>query len=254
VLSRDEASPPPADRAWAYFLDIDGTLIDIAPTPSTVRVSAELPMLLERLRASTGGAVALVTGRALAEVDRLLPGLALPGAGQHGVERRDHLGAIAVAVERAPEHERAFARLARLVETHRALVLEDKGRSFAVHYRAAAHLEERVHEVARAVQLELGPQYALRPGKCVVEIAPSNANKGKAIEAFLESHPFRGRVPVFVGDDATDEDGFRVVNALGGHSVKIGSGPSCARWRLPTSDAVARWLGGILEEGVVRTA
>jgi trehalose 6-phosphate phosphatase len=253
-LPRDDANPPPADRAWAYFLDIDGTLVDIAASPSAVRVSAETPKLLARLRDVTGGAVALVTGRALADVDRLFPGLSLPGAGQHGVERRDAAGVVEVAADRGSRQERAFIRLTRLVETYRALELEEKGQSFALHYRAAPHLEERVRQVARAVQAELGPRYVVREGKCVAEVGPSNADKGRAIEAFLEAPPFRGRLPVFVGDDLTDEDGFAVVNARGGHSVKVGQGPSSARWRLPDTAAVVRWLEGAVKEEVVRSA
>ena len=136
----------------------------------------------------------------------------------------------------------ARARIAALASRHRELLVEDKGLSLALHFRAAPHLEHQIHDAMRTIAAELGDGYVLQPGKLVVELRAAGSDKGEAIAAFMSEPPFRGRVPVFIGDDSTDEHGFATVNAMGGYSLKVGDGATIARWRLPDVRAVERWL------------
>ena len=228
--------------AYAYFLDIDGTLIDFADAPSSVKLDPALPRLVDALHRSSGGAVALVTGRSIADVDRLFPARRLPAAGQHGLERRTARGRIAVRPGSPGSLDGARRVLANVVARHPSLLLEDKGLSLALHYRASPSLAGLAHRVIRLLQQGLGARYCVHRGKRVVELALAGKNKGAAIRAFMRETPFRGRTPAFIGDDVTDEYGFKVVNSLGGLSVKVGPGPTAAGWRLPNVRAVIKWL------------
>lgn len=233
---------PPAEAGWAYFFDIDGTLVDIADSPEAVRVDLELLALLEELRRSTGGALALISGRAIADIDGLFPQFRVPVAGQHGLERRDAAGRLFHHTMSAERLEWARHHLAEAAARHRGLVLEDKGLSLALHYRRAPRLGGYAHRLAGNVLARVGAEYCLQNGKRVVEIKPAGKHKGMAVMEFMEEAPFQGRTPVFVGDDATDEYGFRTVNRMKGHSIKVGPGQTVARWRLPDVQAVRDWL------------
>jgi trehalose 6-phosphate phosphatase len=226
----------------AYFLDVDGTLIDFAQTPAGVTIGRALLGLVEALRSSSGGALALITGRSIEDVDRLFPGLRLPAAGQHGLERRRADGSTVCHGARTPSLDAARVTLTSVVERHPALVVEDKGLSLALHYRRAPALAGLAHRVMHSLQHELGERFIVHRGKRVVEIAPAGRDKGAAIAAFMREVPFRGRTPVFLGDDVTDEFGFSVVNAMGGHTIKVGPGRSVAGWRLANVRAVLQWL------------
>jgi trehalose 6-phosphate phosphatase len=228
--------------SWAYFFDIDGTLVDIADSPNGARLDAGLKQLIERLYQSAGGAVALISGRAIADIDRLVPGIALPVAGQHGIERRDAAGRISRHAFPAQELDWVRRDLAAAVAPHRGLVLEDKGLSLALHYRRAPRLGGFAHRLARSLVGQMGTQYCIQAGKRVVEMKPAGKDKGVAVQEFMEEAPFRGRTPVFVGDDITDEYGFATVNGLRGHSIKVGPGRTAARWRLRDVAAVRAWL------------
>jgi len=237
--------PPPPLPGWAYFFDIDGTLADIADAPAGARVDPEFRRVLAALAQRAGGAVALITGRTIADTDRLFPGLRLPVAGQHGAERRDAAGRVrrhAGAARTAAALDEARRQLGLAAARHPGLLLEDKGLSLALHYRRAPRLAGYAHRLVRAAARRLGGRYTVRPGKRVVELAPDGRDKGAAVLEFLAEPPFRGRTPVFVGDDASDEYGFTVVNRLHGHSVKVGPGRSAARWRLADVAAVRAWL------------
>jgi len=226
----------------AYFLDIDGTLVDLADTPRAVKLHPALPELVDALYESSGGAVALITGRSIADADRLFPTRRLPIAGQHGHERRSADGVI-TRHRVSPRALDAGRRLLRtVVERHPELLLEDKGLTLALHYRRAPHLASLAHRVVHRVQTSLGDQYCVHRGKRVVELAPAGRDKGLAIRAFMRESPFRGNVPVFIGDDVTDEHGFAMVNSLGGDSIKVGPGPTSAGWRFPSVSAVLSWL------------
>lgn len=237
------ATPVPPPRTdWAWFFDIDGTLIEFGASPSGVRRDTELRGLIERLYRAAGGAVALISGRAIADIDALFPGTRLPVAGQHGVERRDAAGCVSRHAFPTAQLAWARQRLEEAVARHPALLLEDKGLSLALHYRGAPRLAGFAHRLVRSLQARLGGTYCVQGGKRVVEMKPAGRDKGAAVQEFLQEAPFRGRVPMFVGDDVTDEYGFRMVNRVQGHSVKVGPGRTVARWRLRDVRAVREWL------------
>ncbi len=241
--------PPPLAPDDALFLDIDGTLLDLASTPAEVHVDAAVVGLLPALHTALRGACALVTGRGLSDVDRMFPGLAIPAAGQHGCERRDANGTLHL-------HAHDSATLARLRELftafaarHDGLMLEDKGATLALHYRLAPQLAAHVHRTLKsALADEPGAALCLQPGKELVEIRPEHRDKGAAIRDFMREFPFAGRRPVFVGDDRGDEHGFSVVERLRGYGVKVGAGRTRARHRLPDVAAVRHWLTRLLAE------
>jgi trehalose 6-phosphate phosphatase len=237
------AAPPQPAADWAYFLDVDGTLLEHAPTPDAVHVDAGMRALLAALQARAGGALALISGRAVADVDALFAPLRLPVAGQHGVERRDAAGAIhRHSFPEAPLRA-AAAGLAAFARERQGLLLEDKGHALALHYRLAPRYAQAAREAIEAAARELGPGFEIQAGKMVLELKPGGRDKGTAIEEFMAEPPFHGRTPVFVGDDLTDEFGFGVVNRMGGVSVKVGDGGSAARWCLADAAAVRAWLG-----------
>ncbi len=235
------APPPPPRSEWAYFFDIDGTLAELAATPAVVPIAPALIAGLGALINRTGGAVAVVSGRTLHDIDTIFHGMAIPAAGQHGAERRDAAGrltALARSAVLAVEREA----LAHVVSQHAGLLLEDKGFSIALHYRAAPSLAAYAHRLMAAAQRRLGADFLVQAGKRLVELVPASTNKGLAVNAFMQAPPFRGRLPVFLGDDVTDEFAFAAVDALGGHAIKVGAGASRARWRLPSVDAVSAWI------------
>jgi trehalose 6-phosphate phosphatase len=233
---------PPPGTDWAYFFDIDGTLIDFAASPDRVRPDHDLRQIIERLYRSAGGAVALISGRAIADIDRLFPGARLPAAGQHGVERRDAVGRVSRHAFPSDRLEEEHRRLAAAVTRHPRLLLEHKGLSLALHYRRAPRLGGFAHRLLRGLQSRIGTEYCLQAGKYIVEVKPAGRDKGVAVLEFMQEAPFRGRLPVFLGDDVTDEYGFAMVNRLDGHSVKVGPGRTVARWRLRDVRAVRAWL------------
>ena len=233
--------PAPADD-WALFLDVDGCLVDFADTPDGVSVPARLRATLEALATRLDGALALVSGRPLRGLDHLFAPMRLPtAAGLHGLERRS-----AHQVQAAPEPPPAFASVrdeARQLATRwPGTVVEDKGAALGLHWRGAPAAGDALRDFADAVLPRL-PGYRLQHGHQVVELRPAAGDKGSAIEAMLDEPPFRGRVPVFAGDDITDESGFAVVNARDGISVLVGDRePSAAHFGLRSPRAVRRWL------------
>jgi trehalose 6-phosphate phosphatase len=233
---------PPFQPGWALFLDVDGTLLDIAERPDQVDTHKVDCALVEGLQRAAGGALALISGRSLAQLDAMFAPLRLPAAGQHGYERRDvrgqrHRHRFPVDTLRpAKDALREFA------GRYPGLVVEDKGASVALHYRLAPHLEQAALDAVRTASAPLGGAVQIQGGKMVWELKPAGADKGLAIEEFMGEPPFAGRIPVFLGDDVTDEHGFHVVNQLGGHSIKVGEGDTAARWRLLDPAAARAWL------------
>ncbi len=222
--------------ADALFLDFDGTLVDLAPQPEEIVVPPELITLLQRIQQESDGALAIVSGRPLDQLDFFLAPLRLPAAGVHGAERRTADGRI--LQQPVPDVHHLRERLLPLVESHPGLQLELKRGALALHYRHAAHLEQRcVETMMDALRHE--PGFTLLHGKMVVEAKP-HINKGDAVAAFLHEAPFRGRRPVFIGDDVTDEAGFAIAQGevFGGLGIKIGAGPSQALQRLADPAAV----------------
>lgn len=243
--------PLPRCHETAWFLDIDGTLIDIATTPGGVRMDRELPKLLTRLHTTSEGAVALVTGRTVAAVDHLFSPLRFPVAGQHGLERRDANGNL--CIQDADTRRIALARTHVTAWTARypALLLEDKGLSLAIHYRKAPDLGDAVRDFLTGIAAAAAPDLHLQPGKMVYELRPAGRDKGVAIREYLAESPFSGRKPIFVGDDLTDEHGFRAVNQLHGLTIKVGNEPSQAQWRLPDVQSVRRWLADCIAQDIL---
>jgi trehalose 6-phosphate phosphatase len=235
---------------WALFLDVDGTILEIAETPQSVRVPDSLKDLLVKVSLRLEGALALVSGRTLDELDRLFAPLNLCSSGVHGCERRDALGCVVRPPADVGDGDLASARqeLARFVMRDPNLLLEDKRYSIALHFRRAPYLSADVYGEVRRVCERLGPRYTIQPGKCVFEIRPAAWTKGRAIADFMSEAPFKGRKPVFVGDDVSDEAGFAAVNALQGISIRVGqmSGAQTAASRgIRDVRHVHRWLEAV---------
>ena len=243
MTQRKNSVPPQAQTDWAYFLDVDGTLIAFADSPDAIHVDDVLLGLICRLYRVCGGALALVSGRALTDLDKRLGGMRIPMAGQHGLELRDAQGHIQAyhGTPSAALNELKH-RLSTLAASHQGLLLEDKGLALAVHYRHAPHLASYIHRQMNLWLADSGLPLQLQKGRYVLELKPAIHDKGTAIAEFMQQIPFYGRLPVFIGDDVTDEHGFEMVNRLGGHSIKVGKGQTCARWRLPDVAAVRTWL------------
>lgn len=211
------------EAQWSLFLDVDGTLVDLAPAPGDVRIDAALRELLERVRARLDGAVALVSGRQISELDRLFSPQVWPAAGVHGLERRDALGTRHFK-HVVDEGLLAIARyrLQRIAERLPGTIFEDKGITVALHYRQAPEHEHRVRREARDVARDLGGDFQVLEGRKVVELRPGGATKADAVRDFLREAPYHGRRPIFIGDDVTDEEALREVERLGGLSVAVG--------------------------------
>ncbi len=240
--------PPDPQRDWAYFLDFDGTLVDIAPTPDAIVVAPRLTAVLGDVLQATGGALMVVSGRPLSEIDRFLAPLRLPAAAQHGGERRYPDG----RVERPPADpglSTAAERLRSFCADRPGALMEEKHSSVTLHYRGAPDVASEALAVMENIAAQLGSRYRLLRGKMVLELKPESIDKGRAIAAVMEEAPFAGRRPVMVGDDRTDEDGFLVVNARGGVSVHVGTSlaDSAARYLLTSPAAVRAWLGRLSE-------
>lgn len=233
--------PPELIGNHAFFLDLDGTLADIKPHPDQVVIPDDVLQTLRVLAQQQHDAVALISGRSLVELDELTRHWRLPLAGVHGAERRDINGKRHdVALPPALSREVGEA-LTSALQALPGCELEDKGIAFALHYRQAPQHQSAVLTLAQKI-VQRYPILAIQQGKCVVEVKPRGINKGEAIAAFMCEAPFKGRKPVFIGDDLTDEAGFVIVNQLNGVSIKVGDGETQARWRLASVAAVHQWL------------
>lgn len=247
VASERRTPPPRLRRDQALFLDFDGTLVEIAPSPDLVRVPAELPHLLNGVADRLEGAVAVVSGRPLDELARMLAPFAGPIAGGHGLERRSTDGNVTRRLVH-PELDRFRPLIAGFATRHDGLLFENKGGSLALHYRQRPSLGARCQAlVRRAARASNGALVAVA-GKMVIELMPRSGGKGRAIADFLADAPFYGRLPVFIGDDTADEDGFEVVNRLGGVSIHVGDGATTARHNLAAVGDVLAWLAEELAE------
>jgi trehalose 6-phosphate phosphatase len=214
--------PPPPALDWCLFLDVDGTLIELTDTPSQTFADADIKSLLSEVAERLGGAVALISGRKIDTLDELFAPLKLPAAGLHGVERRKMDGSIQGASFVDSQLQGARAALKALVEAHPGTLFEDKERTIAVHFRTAPHLAEAMRDAVIEIAKPLGSNYHIQGGKMLYEIKPRGFSKATAIQAFMKESPFRGRRPVFIGDDLTDRDGFSMVEAHGGLSIAVG--------------------------------
>jgi trehalose 6-phosphate phosphatase len=238
-----QAPSRPAPEQWALFLDVDGTLLDLAPTPDAVVVPEGLIEVLDALRHRFGGALALVSGRALGTLDGLFAPWRFAGAGQHGGEIRlapqappiVHADTQAVAI--------ATARLDMVAGTMPHVFVEPKGLSTAIHFRQAPQAEAAIRAALPRVLAGLETRLEATSAKMAFDIRTRGLSKGTAISILASVPPFAGRVPVMVGDDRTDEDGFAEVIARGGTGVLVGAPrATLAQWRLDSPAATRRWL------------
>jgi trehalose 6-phosphate phosphatase len=235
---------PPPSLDWCLFLDVDGTLIELTDTPFDTHASGELKTLLQEVSERLGGALALVSGRSIEYLDALFAPLRLPSAGLHGVERRKASGLVHGASFSDSQLDGARAALTNLIQAHPGTLLEDKGRTVAVHYRMAPQFEPAMRESITTIAATLGSNYHVQAGNMMLEIKPRGFTKGGAIRAFLQEPPFSGRTPVFAGDDLTDIDGFRVVETHGGISIGVGDRVQ-GQCHLDDPAAVRHWLAGL---------
>jgi trehalose 6-phosphate phosphatase len=231
---------PERGEAWALFLDFDGTLAEIAATPDRVRVDPALHGTLRELLDSLDGALAVISGRPVADIDRCLAPLRLPTAGMHGLEWRGSDGRVRRKRYGGAPY-RLRSQLTGLADADPRLLLEDKGAALALHFRSAPDREAELEALMTDLVTD-HKDYRLLCGKMVFELLPVRSGKGQAIETYMEQTPYRGRRPVFAGDDVTDEDGFAAVTGMGGIAIKVGDGPSAATHRAPTVSSFIAWL------------
>ncbi len=211
---------PPFDRA-ALLLDMDGTLLDIAPTPDSVVVAPDLPATLARLRDRLDGAVAVITGRPVHQIDALLPDILPTVAGEHGGAFRSSPGAAltrAALPELPPGLMDAGAKIA---AAHPGALLETKARGFVLHYRQVPDAGPALHEALTALLVPHADKFQLLPAHMAWEIRPLGADKGSAVRVVMALPAFAGRLPVFIGDDVTDEDGMRPAREMGGAGLFV---------------------------------
>lgn len=238
-----DLAPPPPDllEGAALFLDFDGTLVELAETPDSIRVPPALGPLLERLRARLGGRLAIVSGRALADLERHLPCSGVAIAGSHGLELRLADG-TGLPLSAPAGLDEARAEVDGFAAGRDGLIVEAKPLGIALHYRRAPDSEQAVLEFMQGIARRRG--LLLQRGKMVAELRAPGADKGDALKALMREPRFAGARPLFVGDDLTDEHAFAAAAALGGAGILVGpERESAARYRLGSVRAVADWLG-----------
>lgn len=245
--SAASALKPRLDRC-ALLLDIDGTLLDLAPTPREVFVPEGLAMTLDRLVAKTSGALALVSGRSLNDIDRIFAPARFPAVGGHGAEMRLSGGSEAVAAHAPPMDQELKRRLASIAKLNPGILLEDKGYSLALHYRLAPDAEQAIYRAVSLIRADL-PDTAIEvlPGKCVCEIKPSGFSKASGVIELMNHLPFKGRQPIFIGDDVTDESVFAIMPGFGGVAISVGRPAPGVAHQFGRPEEVRAWLAGLLD-------
>lgn len=238
---------PCTGATWALLLDVDGTLLDFVDDPHAVRVSPGLLALLHALHRATAGAMALVSGREIDDLDRIFARPRWAAIGMHGLElRHAHGGFRRLTVpqmQQARMHREALALAARF----EGVQVENKQLAVALHCRQSPDQLDRLREAAAALVTRL-PGYELQPGNQVLEFKPAGMDKGQAVRELLQHEPFAGRVPVYLGDDLTDEHAFAAVNQRQGISIRVGDRePSAAHFTLPDPAATEAWLTRVLD-------
>jgi len=231
-----------AERS-AVFLDFDGTLVEIAEHPGLVQLSQDTRHALTQLYSALDGALAVITGRDIGDIDRFLKPLHLPIAGVHGLKRRSADGVLRSVLVNDHAISELNDRLQDAITDTKGLLFEHKSGAIALHYRGRPDLEQACVEAMDQATRDMEGIHLVR-GKMVIEAKPSMSDKGGAVEHFLSEPPFAGRTPVFAGDDVTDEDAFAVVNSQGGISIKVGPGPTQAHYRSKGITEFLDWLQG----------
>lgn len=247
---RLEAPPLPSLGDCALFFDVDGTLVGLEREPEAVVVSDALRHLLERLIAATNGALALVSGRSIAQLDHLFKPLAFSASGVHGLERRLLPDGVCRVMEAVDALGDARAELAAFTKAHPGTLFEDKGLTLALHYRMAAEHREKAAELVRKLVSADPENLVLLEGKMVFELKPPGFDKGRAIADFMQEPPFQGRSPIFAGDDVTDEAGFRAIKQMNGIAIKVGADdrPTEAAFGIESVEAMLAWLKQLADD------
>ena len=258
ISSEEEASPDavPVPRSLvphlsetAILLDIDGTLVDLAPTPREVWVAPGLAKTLNRLLQRTSGALALVSGRSLNDIDLIFAPEQFPAVGGHGAEMRLSTDSEAVASHAPPMDRELKLRLAAIAKLSPGILLEDKGYSLALHYRLAPHAEKAIYEAVSLIRADLpNAPIEVLPGKCVCEIKHSGFNKATGVRELMTHEPFKGRYPIFIGDDVTDEAVFGIMPDLGGLAFSVGRRAQGVAGHFDEPRDVREWLAHLLDD------
>ena len=232
----------------AILLDIDGTLLDLAPTPREVWVPPGLARTLNGLIEKTAGALALVSGRSLNDIDLIFAPEQFPAVGGHGAEMRISVDSESVATHAPPMDKELKRRLAAIARLSPGILLEDKGYSLALHYRLAPHAEKAIYEAIALIRADLpNAPIELLPGKCVYEIKHSGFNKATGVLELMAHEPFRGRRPIFIGDDVTDESVFALMPDLGGLAFSVGRRATGVADHFDEPRDVRQWLARLLD-------
>src|SRR5436305_11693884 len=236
----------------ALLLDIDGTLLDFAPTPREVWVPPGLAKTLNRLLERTSGALALVSGRSLNDIDLIFAPAEFPAVGGHGAEMRIMVDNEAVASHAPPMDKELKKRLAAIAQLSPGILLEDKGYSLALHYRLAPHAEKAIYEAVSLIRADLpNAPIEVLPGKCVCEIKHSGFNKASGVRELMTHEPFKGRRPVFIGDDVTDETVFAIMPDLGGLAFSVGRRAKGFAGHFDEPRDVLGWLARLFHDNAV---
>src|SRR6266404_4815073 len=258
LVDRGETSPrriPAPDELaqrlgeYAFLLDIDGTLLDLAPTPREVWVPPGLANTLNRLLERTAGALALVSGRSLNDIDLIFAPEQFPAVGGHGAEMRISWDSEAVATHAPPMDKELKRRLAAIAKLSPGILLEDKGYSLALHYRLAPHAEKAIYAAVSLIRADLpNAPIEVLPGKCVCEIKHSGFNKATGVLELMTREPFKGRRPIFIGDDVTDEAVFGIMPDLGGLAFSVGRRAKGVADHFDEPRDVREWLAHLLDD------
>jgi trehalose 6-phosphate phosphatase len=238
---------PSAAPPQALFLDLDGTLMEFRDDPAAVHADSALCNAVATCSERLGGALAIVSGRSIADLDVSLAPHRLPAAGLHGLERRDAAGKRHISKFLPDALEKARKSIGATLLDDPYVSIEDKGLALAIHFRGAPERGAMIRAVAKQILADIGPMYRLLEGSEVVELLPREASKGNAVRAFMLEGPFSGRRPVFVGDDVTDLEGFQAARELGGFGIAVGHRVD-AEYRLADVTEVLRWLGAVVAQ------
>src|SRR3982751_1413047 len=236
----------------AVLLDIDGTLLDLAPTPREVWVAPGLAKTLNRLHARTNGALARVSGRSLNDIDLIFAPEQFPAVGGHGAEMRITGDSEAVATHAPPMDKELKRRLAVIAKLSPGILLEDKGYSLALHYRLAPHAEKAIYAAVSLIRADLpNAPIEVLPGKCVCEIKHSGFNKASGVLELMSHEPFKGRRPIFIGDDVTDESVFAIMPDLRGLAFSVGRRATGVADHFDEPRDVRAWLARLVDDNGV---
>jgi trehalose 6-phosphate phosphatase len=258
IAGNDEAAPEtvPVPRSLvphlsetAILLDIDGTLLDLMPTPREVWVPPGLTKTLKRLVERTGGALALVSGRSLNDIDLIFAPDVFAAVGGHGAEMRIGLDSDSVAAHAPPMDKELKRRLAAIAKLSPGILLEDKGYSLALHYRLAPQAEKAIYEAVSLIRADLpNAPIEVLPGKCVCEIKHSGFTKASGVHELMKREPFKGRRPFFIGDDVTDESVFAIMPDLDGLAFSVGRRSKGVAGHFDAPSDVREFLSHLLDD------